>query len=156
MDKITINTIEWEAPEYIHKEKSMDFLWTIGVIALVGAIIAIWFGNYVFAIFILIAGGCLIMFTLRKPEMVKFVIENEGIRIGKDLHVWKNVKSFDIKSGEPFGKLLIETTKYFLPIYTISLPNSIKDKIEDELLKVTERKEIPESQSMAFAEKIGF
>ena len=40
--EINISTIAWQGPEYSHKKKSVDFLWTIGVVALVAAVIAIW------------------------------------------------------------------------------------------------------------------
>lgn len=155
MDKGNINTIEWKAPEYKHKERSMDFFWTIGIVAIVSAIIAIWFGNYVFAIFIIVAGGCLIMFTFKKPENIEFAIDNDGLHIGKDMYPWKNIKSFDVKEGMPFGKLMVETSRKFLPIFTIPLPSDISNQVEDEFEKIAERKEIAESQSMAFAEKIG-
>ena len=116
MEEINIRTIEWQAPEYVHKEKSADFLWTIGLAALVGAILALWFKNYVFAIFILLSGTSLIFFTLRKPENIAFSISSDGIQMGKEKHTWANIKSFDIKKGEPYSKLLIVTSKYFLPV----------------------------------------
>lgn len=156
MEKIDINTIEWQAPEYTHKKKSVDFLWTIGIVAVVGAIIAIWFHNYVFGIFILISGGCLILFTVREPQDIDFSISNEGVKMGRDMHLWKNIKSFNIKDGEPYNKLMIETTKYFLPIYTLPVPHSIDEQVRSTLLKVIPNTEIEESHSMLFMEKIGF
>lgn len=156
MEKINMETIEWRAPEYDHKEKGVDFFWTIGLIALVGAIIAIWKGNYVFGIFIIVSGACLIFFTMRKPEDVDFSINSDGINMGKDKHPWNNIKSFNIKDGSPYSKLMIETTKKFLPIYTLPLPSSLEDKTRSSLLKIIPNSEIQESPSMLFMEKLGF
>ncbi len=156
MEEIILETVEWQAPEYTHKKRSTDFLWTIGLIALLASGVAFWFTSYIFAIFILISGACLIMFTIREPEEINFSIKTEGLMVGKDKHEWKSIKGFNIKSGEPYGKLLIETSKYFLPVYTIPIPSSLIDKAKESLLKVIPNIEIMESGSMAFAEKIGF
>ena len=158
MDEVKINTIEWSAPEYSHKERSNDWFWTIGLITIVACGIAIWLHNNVFAIFLLISGCCLIMFTMRHPQDVTYIIETKGLTMGKDLHEWKSIKSFNIKNNEsdPCAKLLIETSKHILPIYTIPLPKEKVEEVKETLLKVTVRSEINESQSMLFMEKLGF
>lgn len=156
MEEVIITPIEWQAPEYSHKERSMDWFWTIGLIALIGTVIAFWFHNYVFGIFILISGACLIMFTMRPPQMMSFSIKTEGLSIGKDEHIWKSVKGFSIKSGTPYNKLMILTSKKFLPVYTIPFPESLTTEIRETLSKVIEPIEIEESKSMLFAEKLGF
>jgi len=158
MDEVQINTITWQAPEYTHKERGNDWFWAIGLITVVACGVAIWFHNYVFAIFLLLSGGTLIMFTMRSPEDVTYVIENKGLSMGKDLYEWKSIKSFNIKKNDKdvYAKLLIETSKYFLPVYTIPLPKEMTDEIKQTLLKIIPRSEIDESKSMAFAEKLGF
>ncbi|MFA6515156.1 MAG: hypothetical protein WCT42_02740 [Candidatus Paceibacterota bacterium] len=158
MDEIIINTIKWSAPEYNHKERGNDWFWALGLITIVACGIAIWLHNYVFAIFLLISGGCLIMFTLRHPQDANFIIETKGLTMGKDFHTWKSIKSFNVKNNEadPYGKLLIETSKHFLPIYTIPFPKELESQIKETLLKVLPRTEIDESKSMVFAEKLGF
>ncbi len=156
MEEIALNTIEWSAPEYDHKERSVDWFWTIGLVTLIATIVAIWFASYVFAIFIFISGGCLIMFTLRPPLEINFSIETEGLTIGKDMYEWKNLKGFNIKKKKESAKLLIETRKYFLPVYTIPLPMDLIDEVKDELKKVIPNIELEESKSMQFMEKLGF
>ena len=158
MDEIQINTIEWSLPEYSHKERGNDWFWTLGVITIVACGIALWLHSNVFAIFIFVAGGCLIMFTLRPPQNVTYIVETKGLSMGKDLYEWKKLKSFNIKNKDtdPYAKLLIETNKHFLPIYTIPLPKEKVDETKDALLKVLPRSEVDESPSMLFAEKLGF
>jgi len=158
MDEITLNKIEWSVPEYSHKERGNDWFWTIGLITLVACGIAIWLHNYVFAIFLLISGCSLIMFTLRHPQEVTYMIETKGLSMGKDLYQWKGLKSFNIKNieTEPYSKLMIETSKYFLPVYTIPVPKDLEMKVKETLLLVIPRSEIDESKSMIFMEKLGF
>ena len=156
MEEIILDTIEWQAPEYKHKDKSVDFIWTIGVIAIVMCGIAIWKENYVFAIFIFISACTLIMFSIRPPLDITFKIETSGISLDKDKYDWKKIKGFHIKRGDDYTALLIEINKYFLPVYTIPLPSELYDKVRENLLKVIPNIELEESKSMKFVEKIGF
>lgn len=158
MDEIKLNTVEWRVPEYSHKERENDWFWTIGLITVVACGIAIWLHNYVFAIFLLISGASLILFTLRHPQEVTYKIETKGLSMGKDLYPWKGLKSFNIKNieHEPYAKLMIETSKYFLPVYTIPVPKDLETRVKETLLLVLSRSEIDESRSMVFMEKLGF
>jgi len=156
MEEIILDTIQWQAPEYKHKEKSMDFLWTIILVALVMCGLAIWKGNFVFAIFIFIAGASLVFFSIREPDEVTFIIETDGLHFGKDKYEWKKIKGFHIKKEKDYANLLIEINKYLLPVYTIPLPLNLIDQVRENLQKVTENIELEESRSMKFMEKIGF
>ena len=158
MDEIKINTLQWSAPEYSHKERDNDWFWTLGVITIVACGIALWFHNYLFAVFIFISGCCLIMFTLRHPQDVTYIIETKGLSMGKDLYTWRSLKSFNIKNKEEdaFAKIIIETSKYFLPVYTIPLPKELENEAKEALLKILPRSEVDESPSMLFMEKLGF
>ena len=155
-EDVKISPVSWQAPEYTHKKKSVDFLWAIGLVAVVAAGVAVWFGNYVFAIFVLVSGGTLIMFTLREPEDMDFSIDNSGLKVGKDTYAWKSLKGFTMIDGAPYGKLLVETSRYFLPVYTIPVPSNIFEEVKESFKKLVPSAEIEESKSMAFMEKIGF
>ncbi len=158
MNEIIIDTIEWSAPEYSHKERNPDWFWTIGLVTIIGASITIWFHNYIFAIFILISGACLIIFTLRTPHNIAISIKTEGIKLGKEEYLWENIKGFNIKNknDDSYGKLLLLTSKKFLPIYTIPFPNELSLRIKESISKIVPNIKIEESPSMLFMEKLGF
>lgn len=158
MNEIILETIKWTAPEYTHREHDNDWFWTIGAITVVACGLAIWFGSYVFAIFLFVSGFCLIMFTARPPQNLDFAIETRGLTIGKDFHEWKSIKSFNIKEPEKeeYAKLIIETGKHFLPIYTLPLPKDLIPTVRTELKKIVTSSEIDESRTMLFAERLGF
>lgn len=158
LDEIKIDTIEWSAPEYSYKEKDNDWFWAIGLITIISCGVSIWFNSYLFAIFIFLSGSTLIMFTMREPQEVTFIIENEGVTLGRELYSWENIKSFNVKNNEKdiYAKLLIETRKHFLPIYTLPVPKDKIVEIIENLQKIIPRSKIEESQSMLFMEKLGF
>jgi hypothetical protein len=153
---LELHTIEWSTPEYSHKERTPDFFWAIGIITIIGILLALWFKNYVFAIFILVGGFCLILFSAREPEHITFTITTDGLLVGREKHEWKKIKGFKIKKSEPYNKLLVETGRYFLPMYTIPLPSTLTTEVHDELIKVIPVIELEEPHSVLFAEKIGF
>jgi hypothetical protein len=155
-EHIAIPTISWEGPEYPHKEKSADFIWTIGIITLILVGVVMWFGNYLFAVFILISGASLIFFSLRSPEVITFSIETKGFVIGKDTYSWKALNGFHITRGEPYANLLIETNRKFLPIFTIPLPHEHIQEVRTTLLEVIPNIDIQESRAMLFMERLGF
>ena len=95
---------------------------------------------------------------MRPPQEVTFIVETKGLTMGRDLHIWKSIKSFNIKDDESYtyAKLLIETGKHFLPIYTLPLPKDKINEMKETLLKVIPKSDINESQSMLFMEKLGF
>jgi hypothetical protein len=156
MEDRDIERIEWQAAEYTHKERKADWFWALGLVALVICVLALWFHNYVFAIFVVVSGVCLAMFTLRHPQTVNFVIDKEGLIVGKDVHPWNKIKGFRIKDDDTDPKLLIVTARQFLPVYTISLPTNLVEDIRDALVGMVPEVEIQESKSMLFMEKIGF
>lgn len=155
-EEVTINTIEWTALEHNHREHSVDWYWSVGLIILAVCIIAIWTKSYLFAIFVVVAGASLLLLNLKHPEEIEFSVETSGLKLGKDKYEWERLKSFNIRKIEGENKLLIETTKHFLPVYTIPLPEEIVSEIKDALLKFIPQSELNESQSLLFMEKLGF
>lgn len=156
MDIITLETINWTAPEYIVKEHSVDFLWGIGLIAILGAGITLWFHSYLFAVFILVSGASLILFSVHRPRDVTFTIKTEGFMIDTVTYEWKNIKGFTIKNDHPYVKLLIMTSRSFLPVFTIPVPQNMMSEVQESLLQVAPVLELQESPSVIFMEKLGF
>lgn len=156
MDEIIIDKIEWIAPEYKHEDKSMDFLWAIGIVTIVVFGLAIWKQSYLFSIFILVSGASLILFSVRRPQDITYKIETNGITLGKDYYEWKKIKGFHIIKKDNDAVLLVELDKYMLPVYTLPLPIELVQKTKESLLKIIPDMELEESKSMKFMEKIGF
>lgn len=156
MDEGKSQNISWSAPEYAHNTKSVDFLWGVGLLGLAGAIAAIFFGNYIFAIFIILSATMLVIFATRHPKEANFEINKEGVVFDKELHKYKNIKGFKIRDGNPYSKLIINTNRYFLPIYVLPLPHDIEEEVYATLSQVTKEEDIDETHSSKFMTKIGF
>jgi hypothetical protein len=156
MENVSIDTIEWKAPEYTQVEHSVDWFWAIGLITLVAAGLAVWQSNYLFAVFIFISGACLVLFNMRTPQEVNFVIETGGFTINNIKHSWNNIAGFNVKDGSPYSKILVKTSKKFIPVYTVLIPSDLVPYVKENLVKVTPNIELEESHSIRFVEKLGF
>jgi len=154
-EEIILDTISWSAPAHIHKERSIDFFWTIGLITLVSVVVAIIYHNYIFAIFLVLSGVMLIVVNFNEPEEVNYEINTKEFKIGREKYEWKRVKGFDILKKSDESKLLVEIDKHILPIYSITIPEEFVEKIDRNLIKIIPNKEIKESKVMLFSEKIG-
>ncbi|MBP6931658.1 MAG: hypothetical protein KBD48_02955 [Candidatus Pacebacteria bacterium] len=151
-----IETISWTSPEYIQKERSMDWFWTIGLISVLGAIAAIYFGNYMFAILILLSGGMFFLLSIHTPKDVPYELSDDGLKAGDKVYKLKELKFFDFQKDKESTKLLIQTDGKFMPLLTIIIDPYMKDTFEKELSKVVERKEMEESFSLKVMDMLGF
>lgn len=156
MDEGKSQSISWVAPEYIHRPKSVDFLWGVGLLGLAGSVTAMIFGNVIFGIFIILSAVMLIIFSVKHPNEANFEINKDGILFDKEMHKYKNIKGFKIKEANPYSKLLIETNRYFLPLYTLPLPHELEDDVYNVLSQIIPEEDIEETHSSKFMDKIGF
>ncbi|MFA5934128.1 MAG: hypothetical protein WC795_02830 [Candidatus Paceibacterota bacterium] len=148
-------TISWSAPEYAHEKKSNDWFWALGIIAVTASVAAIIYGNYLFALLIIISATTVAFYSVREPDMVNYEIRDDGILMQSILLPYKNIQSFCIKSNE--DKLLILSNKIFMPLIVIPF-NDIDEKKLQEKLKsyLTENTELEEPMTHKIVNYFGF
>lgn len=153
MDTIEEKTgvkLSWFAPEYEERERSADWFWALGVIAITSALTAIIFSNYFFAVLILLSGGLLYFFAKKSPEMIPYDLTEKGIRMRHHFYPYENLKAFYVqKENKPL--LFIKTERFFLPVISIPIEESHVDEIQNIFLS----KKVPEVEMKEHpAEKI--
>src|SRR3989338_1468556 len=104
--------LAWEILEHEQKKRSPDWFWAIGIITVSTSVIAIIANNILFAVFILLGAGTLILHNLQKTERVRFEINQKGIKIKNYLYAYNQLKSFWITNN----KILIKSDRFFAPI----------------------------------------
>lgn len=87
---------EWEAVGYLFEEKSADWYWSLGIVAVAGAIASALFGNVILALLILAASGTLALSTLKRPRVHRFQITEEGVMIDENLYEYDSIASFSV------------------------------------------------------------
>lgn len=132
----------WETHEYYFQEKTSDWFWAVGIIAVSIAVISIIFGNIVFALLILTGSFSMAIFAARVPQMVRFEINKTGVIIDKTLYPYGTLDSFWVEDNTHIGhhsRLFIKSRKLVVPMIAIPLdgmpPEEIRDFLLDHILE---------------------
>lgn len=152
-------TINWSALEYEEKDRSVDWYWAVGIVALAVAIISIVYRNYLFAILTVVAAFTLLLYAARKPNIINFELGRRGIRVNKVLYPYTTLRSFWIHrhNNNRKGKLMVQSERMFMPYITIPLPDEPDaDVIHDLISEYLPEEEHPENLSEIIMEKFGF
>jgi hypothetical protein len=163
VEENTVEKLEWSAPEYMEKKQGTDWFWALGIIILASAVASVIFGNYFFAILIVLGGILLIVFAIKKPEMVFYEINDKGIKMRDRLYPFENIKSFWIhidpsaKEGGVNHIFFIRSERIFMPIITIPIEEKYALQIRDIMLSYNiPEEEMKEHPSVQIMEKLGF
>lgn len=149
--------ITWEAPEHHHVEKGSDWFWVVGIIAVAGATAAFFFGNFLFAILILVAAVSLSLVALRQPKVIPFSVSTRGIRVDENIYPYAALESFYIDTvnyAEP--QLLVKSKKLYMPLIVMPIPEEYMDEIDDILSERLPEEELEEPLVNVLLEFFGF
>ncbi|MCX6702045.1 MAG: hypothetical protein NTX96_02520 [Candidatus Zambryskibacteria bacterium] len=130
MEKISWNTIE-----YLHKEKTSDWYWIVGIVTISIALISIILNNIIFAILIIVSSFTLSLFASKKPESITVDINDIGITVGKNSYPYKDLDSFWIETHDSYPRILLKSKKVFMPFVVVLIENIESEKIHEFLLK---------------------
>lgn len=131
--------ISWKTIEYLHREKTSDWYWIVGIITISIALISIILNNVIFAILIIISSFTLSLFASKKPELITVDINNLGITVGKNHYPYKDLDSFWIETRDAHPRILFKSKKVFMPFIMVLLedvePESIRELLSKYLLE---------------------
>lgn len=150
--------LSWQGHEYVHTEKTPDWYWALGLIAVAGAVASLLFNNVLFAVLILFGAFALALFAAREPKEVTFTLTQRGLRVNDVLYPYQSLESFavDELSKNHIPKLIIESKRMFTPTLIIPLENVEEDHVHDFLLDFLPEEEHVEPVSHRIMEWLGF
>lgn len=157
----------WSAPEYDEREHTRDWFWALGIIVVTSSIASLIYGNYFFAVLLILGGAMLGFFAIKKPDMVTYELNEKGLAIRDRLYPYENMKSFWVQSAsmrEPDSKegivkpiFFIHTERAFMPIISIPIDEMMAEKIHSVMLsKNVAEVEMKEHPSEKIMEALGF
>jgi hypothetical protein len=152
-------TISWQAHEYFHQEKSSDWYWGLGVISVTAAVLAILFGNTLFALVIILFAFAAGMQAHRPPRVVHFELTPRGLIIDHYLYPYSNLDAFSISEQhvhKPDPKVLIRTKKMFMSYIHLPVEEVDIEEVRDYLLMYLNEEELEESFFEKLLEYFGF
>jgi len=155
--------IEWQAPEFEYQPKDISWYWLTLMAAIILLALAIWQGNFLFAVFILISWLVIVYSVRRLPSIWNFKINEKGISISlakevnNKFYPHNEIEGFDIHSvSEKYKELVVKIKSRFSPYIKINFPADNEENIKNFLLKYIPKEEYSESLVDSFSRLIRF
>ncbi|HQU08288.1 MAG: hypothetical protein B7X04_03650 [Parcubacteria group bacterium 21-54-25] len=86
----------WQAYEYAYDEKTAEWYWALGVIAVAAAIASALFGNYLLAAVIASGAVATGLQAAKEPREHFFQLSEQGLSIGNRLYPFDLMHSFSV------------------------------------------------------------
>lgn len=125
------DVINWEAEEYIVREKNA--WWYVGLIAvgLVLSGIAVLLQWWTFLVVIILSVVALIVYAMRPPRIMRYSLTNKGLSENDRLYAYEDFKSFGVlREGNHFA-IILTPRKRFSPRVTVYFPEAQGEEIVD-------------------------
>jgi hypothetical protein len=148
--------LSWTTQEFEKKERHPDWLWTVGLVFTLGAVVAFFYGNIFFGIFLVIAGAVVIIYALRNPKSLTIAIEDKGIRINGDLIQYEKIIQFWLDETDKPDKLLLRVKGSFVPTLSLPLEGVSTETVRSALKPYATEEELRESTSVKIFDRFGF
>lgn len=141
--------LRWSAYEHEHVERSSDWFWALGIVAVSVAITSILLHDFLFAVLVLVAAFTLALLAQTPPDLSQFEVSDRGVRINGALHRYDEIISFWVEDEHHTDRplLLIDTTKFLSPNLIIPIEHIDPHEIRAYLKERTE--EVPMKEPYA-------
>lgn len=147
----------WEAPEHTHKEKTSDWFWILGIIAITSAVVSIVLGNTLFAIVIILGAVTMALVGSTHPRIIPFEVSNRGIRVDDALYPYATLESFYLDEENTVDpQLILKSKKLFMPLIIAPIPAEYADLIDSMLAARLPEEHLEEPFSHKLLEFLGF
>lgn len=113
--------IAWEVRTHEHREHSNDWYWTLGALAIAGAGLSVWLGNFLLAIIIMVGAGSIGYLSMRGPREHMIHVDVRGLIIDGTRYPFSSILSFWIEQESEYPRLLLTTNAILNPRITIPL-----------------------------------
>ncbi|MFA6503206.1 MAG: hypothetical protein WCT45_03055 [Candidatus Paceibacterota bacterium] len=150
---------EWEGREYDHSPKSADWYWALGIVAIAGIVACLLFGNYLFALLLIVAVLAIALHTVKQPPVHRFRLVETGLAIGDMLHPFERMISFSVFEdieGELPPILSIKTESWHSPHLMVPLSGVDADLVYAYFLQHVDEEEHKHAFSDIVAGWLGF
>lgn len=151
------DTLKWIAPEFEHYQKNKMWFIVVGLIATALIIWALLSRNFLFALLIGLSFFSIIVYGLKKPRNIHLAITPKGVKVGKTLYEFSNLKSFWIFYDLPkLKEISIRSKKTFMPYIKLPLGEQNPINVRRMLIKYLPEKKQERSVIENLAKELRF
>jgi hypothetical protein len=151
-------SISWRAPEFRYQPKDASWYWmSIGITGIL-FLIALWQGNLLFGIFILLAETMVLFWAKEYPRDLQFSIDEHGLHLDKiKSYAYEDLSGFHLHEGsDGVGEVIVKTKNKLHPYVRILLLNDDMPTVREAFKNHIEEIEYEEPLSENIARIIGF
>lgn len=151
--------MSWESREFIQYDRNPAWILVVYILASLTLVYAIWTMNFLFAVLVVLFTIIIVIYTQRKPNILKVAVMKKGFKINNTLYTYEDdLENFWILYNPPDLKVLnFKRRQALLPALVIQLEDQNPLKIREMLLKfLPEDLTQDESTIDKMSRKIGF
>jgi hypothetical protein len=122
------NEISWRVASHRPHDRSNDWYWGLGAIAIVGAIGAIVLSNALLAIIIVLGAFCLGYLSMQPPREHAVVVGPRGIAVDGTRYPWRSIRSFWVEHGDSNAspRLFVSMSGILMPHLSLYLADTLE------------------------------
>lgn len=123
--------VEWEAEEYVARDKNAGWYVGLVIVGLVLVALSVWLRWWTFTALIVVAVLALLVYSLRPPRKLHYALDNEGLVEGGRIYKYEDYKSFGVLRDGAHFAIVLTPRKRFSPAVTVYFPEAQGEKIVD-------------------------
>jgi hypothetical protein len=130
--------IAWDAPEFEYREKDVSWYWISIIIAAAIVAFAVWFHNFLFGFFIVVAEVLFIVWGNRPPRLVDFHVDDTGISIDNfKFHAFREFESWSVEAlNDEWNEMFFNFRSRIKPTLKVLVPHEKMDALRANLKTV--------------------
>lgn len=126
-----LQPVSWTASEYIAHSKGLSWYLALGAIVIVLTVLIFFItgGDIFSSVCILILAVIFGVYAGRQPQEQEYVIDENGVSIGKHTYGFDTLKSFSVIDEGAFSSIVFMPMKRFMPLISIYYDPADEDRI---------------------------
>ena len=123
--------VNWEAQEYIARDKNAGWYLGLTVVGIGLSALAIWLQQWTFLALIIVSIVAVLVYSLRPPRMLHYSLSSKGLSEGNRLYSFDQFKSFGVLREDKRFSIVLTPKKRFSPRTVVYFPESQGEQIVD-------------------------
>ena len=125
-----------------HRERSNDWYWGVGALALAGALASIFFGNVLLAIIIIMSAGSIGVLASREPREHSVTLDTRGMIVDGTRYPYSAIHSFWVEHEVEDPRLFVSMNGILAPHFSFDLGDEAQgNRIRDFLKRYVHEEE---------------
>lgn len=153
----TAPVLQWQASEYINREKNTTWFVGLVVVAVALAVVAIFLmKDFTFALLIVVMAVALAVIARRPSREIQYQLSEAQLRVGEKTFPLGNFRAFGVVQEGAIYSVSLTPVKRFRPSVNVYFPQELGEQIVDILGSVLPMEDMKPDMIDKITEKLNF